>query len=578
MTTKLAIDPVNLSVIGGALQAVPREMGINLIKTAYSSIVREARDLSTAIFDGKGQVVAQSEHIPILLSAVAISFEKCARIYDISQLKPDEVIINNDPFNGGQHMHDIAVYLPVFSGRGELIAFAGSIAHHLDMGGISSGTIVGSTEIYQEGLRIPPLKVTLKEGHLPPILEEIIKANVRASSEIIGDLNAQLACGQVARTRLNHLTKKYGKDMVLSCMDQLILHSEKLTRDAIRKIPDGIYKGESFLDNDGVVDEQVPIRVTIQIQDTDIEVDFSESAPQRKGSVNAPLASTLAGTHTAIRHILLTEKSIPANAGCYKPIKVIAPPGTVVNPLPPAAVHSRILTAYRVYEAIMQAFAKFLPRQVIACGHDSSTCTSITHRGKNRYAILSEVIAGGWGAGYNHDGADALPFPLSNCSNVPAEYLETRFRFLRLRKFALVPDSCGHGMFRGGLGEVREFEVLGEDVEFAGFSDRHKYPSPGLFGGSGGMPGSFYITRDGKKERLSSKTHISLRKGDIFTIVGGGGGGYGNPRERDKALVLKDLREGKISVKIASQVYGLSEREIQTLQTAHPSDGIPGHR
>jgi len=561
----MGIDAVTFNIISSALKAIPQEMGINLLRSAYSSIVREAKDMSAAILDRNGNVVVQAEHIPMLLSAIPSFFEGCAKYHPIHEIAPDEFLISNDSYNGGQHLSDIAIFTPIYY-EGEIIGFSASVAHHVDLGGITPG-ILGpyATEIFQEGLIIPPIKAKLENGKIGGALEAIIRANIRVPHETIGDLNAQIVGNRTGADRLIGLIDKYGLETIESCMAELLNYSERLTRQQIEKVPDGMYCGEAFLDDDGRSTDGSSIRIHVKIivNGSNIIADFSESDPQNDGIQNSTIGSTIGAVHSTIRHIFLSASDVPPNAGCNRPIKVIAPKGSIANPHRPACVHARVTISYRIYEAIMQAFSNVLPERVIAPGYNSSCCTALSLKSQQDYKIISEVIAGGWGASFRNDGADGLPFPLSNCANVPAEYVDVEYDFLRLLRYELVPDSCGHGKFRGGLGELREYEILKSGVEFTAFTDRFKLQPEGIFGGTGGKSGRITVVKkNGDIMNLPSKTNYILDAGDILTIEIGGGGGYGDPTERERELIFKDLREGKISVEVAKNIYHIDQKDI----------------
>jgi N-methylhydantoinase B len=550
------MDPVLFNIISRALESIPEEMGVNLLKAAYSSIVREAKDMSAALFDRTGHVVAQAEHTPILLSAVASALEGVLEKHPLETWRPGDCAITNDPYHGGQHLNDVAVYTPIFFGS-QLVAIAGCIAHHLDIGGITAGIVSGATEVFHDGFIFPRVKFPLQQGKLDPILQAMIRGNLRVPGETIGDLHAQVVADRTAEGRLVELIHKFGLPDVLQAMEERQNYSERMTRAQLEGFPDGEYHGEALVDDDGEGNGPFAVRVAVTIRGSDVLVDFGGSDGQARGMINCPFASTLAGAYTAIRHVVTTAVDIPPNAGCNRPVRVVAPSGCLVNPLPPASVHARYITAYRCYEAVMAALTAVVPDRVSAVGFNSTACQALSRSCGDEYLIFCETAAGGWGAGPRSDGADALPLPLSNCSNVPAEWLEHQFPYLRLLRYEMRADSCGHGRQRGGLGELREFEILEDDVAFAAMCDRFVYSAGGVFGGTEGGLGAYRVLRDGQVIELASKCTYTLRRGDIVQIVTGGGGGYGPPRERPRDLVERDLRGGYISAQTAREVYGL---------------------
>jgi N-methylhydantoinase B len=547
---------VTLAVIGRALEAIPQEMGINMLKAAYSSIVREAKDMSAALFDGQCQVIGQAEHIPTLLSALSTALVGARDAVGWDGLAADEAIITNDPYHGAQHLNDICLFTPVFH-RDRLVGFSASVAHHLDIGGVAPGIIPNATEIYQEGLRFPPMRVRLEHGRLPALLREIIEANVRVPRDTVGDLSAQIVANFTGRQRFLELIERYGIALTEQAIVEILDRTERLTRATIARFPQGSCTGEAFLDDNGVDGRRLRVAVRVEVRGDELLLDFSDSDPQVGSMLNCDRSSATAAAWTAIRHVVLTRVSIPNNAGCYRPIRLIMPEGSCLNPRSPGSIHGRILSAYRVYDAVMLALSQIVPEQVIATGNNSSTNIALTKITDGKYRILSEVVAGGWGASAHADGPEALPFPLSNCSNPPAEYVEAEFDFLRVLAYRMVPDSGGAGWRRGGLGEERLYEILADDVEFTVFTDRHAYPPPGLFGGLPGLPGRIERIRGGQATVLPSRSRARLMRGDLLRVIGGGGGGYGDPAGRDPGLLAADLRSGRLSDAEARRAYPL---------------------
>ena len=338
-------------------------------------------------------------------------------------------------------------------------------------------------------------------------------------------------------------------------MDRLQDYAEELTRQEIGSFPDGESVGEAIVDDDSQGNGPFVVRAKVVIRGTELGVNFSGTDAQARGTINCPFASTLAATYTAIRQVVNTRVTVPANDGSTLPITVTAPRGSLVNPLPPASVHARFITAYRCYEAVMDALARVVPERTTAVGFNSTYCFAFAVPHADDYRIMSETTAGGWGAGPRSDGADALPLPLSNCSNVPAEWVEHQFPFLRVNRYEVVPDSCGHGRQRGGLGELKEYEILEDGVEFSGMCDRFLHPAKGIYGGTEGAKGSLIILRDGEVLSLPSKSAASLRRHDRVQFLTGGGGGYGPPAERDRESVASDVKAGYISEEVARRVY-----------------------
>ena len=548
------MDPVRFNLIVRALESIPSEMSINMLKAAYSSIVREAKDLSTALFDPEGNAVVQAEQIPILVAALSSALGYVIEKHPLDSWEADDCIITNDPYHGGQHLNDIALFAPIFKGK-KRVGIAGSIAHHLDLGGIEPGIIGSATEIFHDGLLFPRIKFKLLDGKLDPIIEQILKSNVRVPRETYGDLQAQIVANRTAESRLLAIMKKFGILDVFDVMKGLQDYSEKLTRKEIDSFPNGEWSGEAKIDDDSQGNGPFTVRVNVKIKDSDLFVDYRNSDEKAKGTINCPYASTLAATYTAIRQVVNTRVYVPANDGSTRPIIVDAPLGSIVNPTPPASVHARFITAYRCYEAVMDALSKAVPNRTTAVGFNSTFCLALSQITEDGYKIMSETTAGGWGAGPKNDGADALPLPLSNCSNVPAEWIENQFPYLRVTRYEMINDSCGHGRQRGGLGELKEYEILMDGINYSGMCDRFIHPAKGILGGTDSAKGELKIIRKGKEINLPSKTSFALKKGDLVRIITGGGGGYGSPNKRKIELLKRDIKQGIISKKIARKIY-----------------------
>ncbi len=551
------MDPVRLNLIVRALESIPAEMSINMLKAAYSSIVREAKDFATNLFDRHGKSVTQSEQIPILVAALSTALRFAIQKHPLSTWKPGEMVITNDPYNGGSHLNDIALFMPIFL-EDELVGVAGSIAHHLDLGGVNAGIIGGATEIFHDGIRLPRIKFAMRNGKLDPVLEDMIRANIRVPDETVGDLHAQIVADRTAEARLRTIFEKFGKDDVLEVMQRLQNYAENLTRQEIESFPDGTFSGEAMVDDDSQGNGPFVVRAKVSIHGSSLAVDFAGTDGQAKGMINCPFGSTLAATYTAVRQVVNTRVTVPANDGSTRPLNITAPLGCLVNPLPPASVHARFITAYRCYEAVMDALAKVVPERTSAVGYNSTFCFAFAVPGAGDYRIMSETTAGGWGAGPRSDGADALPLPLSNCSNVPAEWVEHQFPYLRVNRYEIIRDSCGHGRQRGGLGELKEYEILENEVAYSGMCDRFLHPAKGIHGGTDGATGALKVLRGNEVLSLPSKTAIDLQKGDSVQFITGGGGGYGEPSERARCEVEKDLKAGFISAEVAERVYGLA--------------------
>lgn len=536
------LDPTDYAIISQALIAAAREMGTKLVRSAYSTILREARDGSAALLDARGNVIAQAELIPMQLGAMGGIIAPCLRRHPPETLTEDDLLITNDPYEGGQHLQDIFIFTPICY-EGRLIAFSASVAHHLDIGGGSPGLNMSATDLFQEGLRIPPSRYSVSEDWNGGCLERLMAANTRVPDQTIGDLNAQFASNAIGAARLQQLCAKYGADTVCASMEELMNYSERRMRTAIAAIPDGVYTGEDAIDDDGRSDKPIWIRATVTVKGESVDIDFTGTDPQVISNINAPFASTVSAAISCAKSVL-TPADIPLNEGLKRPFTVRAPYGSILNPRPPAAVRARMAAANRAHSAVMKALAKAVPDKVIASGFDSCTIMCFSHQSGESFKIFLEPLGGGFGASAVGDGCDAVDAPLSNCSTTPAESLDANFDFFLLRSHKLEPGSFGLGKHRGGAGFSRRFEIMKDNVQFAIYSDRFRLPSEGLFGGKQGSVGHCRIYRGGEVIELPSKASAALRKGDFLEIYLGGGAGYGDPTHRDPRLIERDLRNG----------------------------------
>jgi N-methylhydantoinase B len=549
----MKLDPIDYAVISQSLQAAAREMGVKLIKSAYSTILREARDGSAALLDRDGNVIAQAELIPMQLGPIGATIKPCLELYPAATLKEGDFFINNDPFNGGQHLQDVFIFTPIFF-EGAVVGFSASVAHHLDVGGGSAGLSAEATDVFAEGLRIPPSKWNMDEDWNGGRLERMIALNIRVPDQTIGDFNAQFAANAMGAARLKQLCAKYGAAAVLETMRELMDYSERRVRAAIAKVPEGSYTGEAWLDDDGLGEEPLLIRATVTVRDGRVSVDFAGTCPQVGRNINCPYASTISAALSAVKTVL-TSADIPFNEGLKRPIEVTAPLGTILNPKSPAPVRARMLSAYRAYDATMQALAQAVPEQVTALGFNTTSVTCLAHFGERGYAVHLEPMGGGFGGSAHADGCDAVDNALSNCSNTPVEALDIGYDFFRIHSYELAPDSFGHGAHRGGAGFYRRYEILKDGATLSLYSDHFRKPAPGLFGGSAGAPAHCHIIRDGKRIPVKSKSANKVQKGDIVEMLLGGGGGYGLPAKRHPRDVERDIADGLLSRERAAEIY-----------------------
>ena len=516
-------DPVQLEVLRHALTGVAEEMLAALIRTALSPNIRERRDCSTALFDAQGRMIVQSESIPVHLGAMP--FSVAAALQAIERFEPGDAIALNDPFAGGAHLPDITLITPIFQGK-ELRAFAANRAHHADIGGMRPGSIAGdATEIYQEGVRIPPLKLW-SQGKLNDEAFQIILANVRTPSEREGDLRAQFASNETGRRRFLEIAKRHTWKTLAPAMVELLAYSERRMRTEIKKIPPGVYRAEDYLDDDGRGHEKILIRATVTVRDDEMTVDFSGSAPQVEGPLNAVYAVTASAVYYTVR--CLTDPSIPPNEGCYRAIRITAPEGTIVNARPPAAVvGGNLETSQRTVDVLIRALAPACPEKALAAcqGTMNNVTFGGVHPQTGEAFTFYETLAGGFGARPFQHGIDAIHSHMTNTLNTPIEVLET-FYPIRVERYEIRGGSGGCGKHRGGSGLRRDIRALSK-MTFSLLADRRVIPPYGLAGGEAGAVGQDLLVRDDQEAQLSSKGTVKLQAGDVVSIRTPGGGGFG---------------------------------------------------
>jgi len=518
---------IELELFRHLLVSIAEEMGVVLRKTSYSANIKERRDYSCAVYDARGEAVAMGDHMPVHLGAMPLSVRAAMDAFDLEE---GDVALVNDPFRGGTHLPDITAVAPVFTrgrtSRRRPAFYVANRAHHADVGGMSPGSMPLAREIFQEGIRIPPILIR-RRGKIDRALLDLLLANVRTPIEREGDLMAQLAAIHRGETRLRELVAKQGESHVVRNMRAIQDYSAWMMQAAIRKLPRGVYRFEDFLDNDGITAAPVRIRVAVTIANGRAVVDFTGSAPQVQGSVNANFAVTLAATMYVFR--CLIKDDVPFTAGILRPIRVIAPEGSVVNALPPAAMAAgNVETSQRITDVLLGALAKAAPDRIPAAS--SGTMNNLSFGGgsaKNAFAYY-ETIAGGMGASAHADGASAIHTHMTNSWNTPIEAFEHQFP-LRIAGYRVRRGSGGAGMHHGGDGIVREFEFL-VPAEVTLISDRRERGPWGLSGGASGKPGRNTLLRSGRSQKLPAKTRFEARPGDILKIETPGGGGWGKPR------------------------------------------------
>jgi N-methylhydantoinase B len=553
----IKIDGVTIEVMKNALQSIAEEMGVTLIRTALSTNIKDRMDCSTAIYTRSGKLVAQAEHIPLHLGLMPSVVEEVLKIYPSHELQEGDAILINDPYISGSHLPDVFLISPVFF-EGELVAIIGNIAHHVDVGGMTPGSMsVQATEIFQEGLRLPAVRIR-KAGVLDQEIIRLLTANVRTGKECLGDLYAQIAANNVGEHRLKELIARYKVQYTNECMEEIMNYSERRMRSAIRKIPNGVFTFEDFLEGDGTVEKPIKISVQITIEDEEVLVNFKGTDQQARGPINSTLGVTKACVYYAIKSFFDSE--VPPNAGAYRSIKVIAPKGTIVNPRFPAAVsNANINTSQRITDVILGALSSVDPnRAMAAC---SGTMNLFTIGGidekTNQYYSYVETYGGGQGAVLGLDGMDGVHTNMTNTRNAPAEVIEQSYP-LTVKRYALADNSGGHGKYRGGMGMIREIVIESDDAAVTLSTERNKNGPWGLYGGGkGGTSQCLLILPDGKQTNLPSKVTTRVHKGSILVLKTSGGGGYMDPLERDPQEVQKDVIAGNITLDTARKEYGV---------------------
>jgi N-methylhydantoinase B len=515
-------NPVQLEIFKSLFHAIAEEMGATLKRTAFSPNIKERRDYSCAVFDARGDMVAQGDHMPVHLGSMPLSVKAAI---ETRNMGPGDVVILNDPYRGGTHLPDVTLVSGVFSKK-RLLFYVASRAHQSDIGGMSPGSMPLAEEIYQEGLRIPPVKV-MAQGKINRDVWDMVLANVRTPEEREGDLAAMLGANNTGERRLMEIVAKYGSAEVNRYVTEILNYSERMTRHAISTIPNGTYEAEDFLDNDGISNKPIAIRVKIQIRGDRATIDFSKSDPQADGSVNAVYAITASVVFYVFR--TLVGVSIPSNAGGMRPLEIIAPEGTIVNARPPAAVcGGNVETSQRIVDVLYKCLAEAMPQQIPAASQGSMnnfTFGGIDPRTAQPVAYY-ETVSGGMGARPTMDGISGVHTHMTNSLNTPVEALEHGYP-IRVVKYGLRHGSGGRGKWRGGDGVIREVRFLTK-AQITLLSDRRDFAPYGLQGGEPGAPGAnILIRRDGKEEHLPSKFTIWVQPDDILSIQTPGGGGWG---------------------------------------------------
>ncbi|ETW99485.1 MAG: 5-oxoprolinase [Candidatus Entotheonella gemina] len=521
-------DPIRLEVFRNLLRGISEEMGVTLCRTAFSPNIKERRDFSCALFDGEGHIIAQAAHIPVHLGAMPMSVRHAIDNVDMA---PGDGVLVNDPYGGGSHLPDITLVTPVFlEGQAKPAFFTANRAHHADVGGMTPGSMPLSTEVFQEGIRIPPIRLIV-DGQIQHDLLQLLLANVRTPREREGDLTAQIAANRTGERRLRETVAKYGLDEVLTYCTELQAYSERMTRHVIADIPDGDYTFEDVMDNDGILPGPVLIKVTIRVRGDEVEIDFTGSDAQVRGSVNANFAITMSAVYYCVR--TLSKEPFPFNHGCLVPVNIKAEAGSVVNcEFPSAVAGGNVETSQRIVDVVLGAFQRAVPGRVAAAC--SGSMNNVTVGGfdprRGEHYTYYETIAGGTGGRPGLPGMHATHSHMTNTLNTPIEALEYAYP-LRVSRYAIRRKSGGQGAYNGGDGVVRELEFLG-DAQVTRLSDRREYPPYGLEGGESAKTGENLLIHNKRRRKLPSKFNMQVEAGDRLVISTPGGGGYGS-REPD---------------------------------------------
>ena len=547
-------DPIAFELFKNAIFSIADEMALTIFRTTYSGVLKDNMDYSTALADADGKLVAQGLTLPGHLGSVPTAMASIMRHF-AGDIAPGDVFIMNDPFDGGMHLPDIFIFKPLFQGS-ERLAFACTVCHHSDVGGRVAGSNASdSTEIYAEGLRIAPMKL-YEAGRLNQTIMTFIERNVRLPVQVFGDLRAQLAACHIAERRFAEIVAKYGTQQTAAFLRELIDYAERLTRAALRELPDGEWSFEDFIDDDGI-DYGKPIRlfVLIRKRGDHMVVDWTGTSPQVRGAINSTLSFTKAAAYTAVRSVL--PPGIPNNEGVFRAIEVICPPGTVGNGVLPAACAARGLTGFRMVDCMFGALAMMLPDKVMAAGDGGNTGISIGGYDKVRKPfVYVDFTCGAWGARPWADGLDGNSHMFANMASHSIEVTEAEHP-IELRAYEFVADKAGAGKFRGGVPFKRDYRLLEEEAVLQVRSDRRDHRPFGLYGGSPGRPSENYLNPDGENRVLPSKFTMTMKRGDVFRHILAGAGGWGDPLERDPDTVLRDVRNELLSPDKAAADYGV---------------------
>ena len=552
------IDPFTVEIVKDSLVAIGDEMFVALQRTSKSTIIYEVLDFASGLIDAKGQLITQGNGVTGFLGTLTFAVRSTLEKFGPESLAPGDVIITNDPYSGGgTHLSDVSLVVPIFC-EDELVAFAASKAHWTEVGGKDPGSwTTDATEVFQEGLQFPCVKL-YEAGEPVQSLIDLIEANVRLPDMTLGDMYAQAASLRLGERRFQELADKYGLDVVLGSIDALMDYGERMTLLELEKIPPGVYEAEDMIDDDGIGNGPFPVRVKITISPTELVCDFTGTHPQVPGPVNC----TETGLHSGVRTMLkaVTDPQIPVNEGCFRPLKIICPPGTIFTAQRPAPVSTYWETMNYVTDLIWKALAPVVPDRLTA-GHFLSVCGVVVaglHPETNDLFLLVEPQAGGWGAGLRKDGESGLMCVGDGETYlIPIEVAETRYGIV-VDQFALDPTEAGAGRHRGGRGCIRDYRAAVDGLTITATFGRHKFVPWGADGGHDGSRNAVHILYEDGREVVVGKTaRTLLKKGEVARLVTGTGGGWGDPRERSVEDVVEDVIDGYVTPEQAERDYGV---------------------
>lgn len=570
---RLGMDPIRFEVMRSAFNAGADEMGTALRRAAYSTNIKTRADFSCALFDDQLRVIAQSFSQPIHLASMARMVPSGLRIYGPERLSKGDAIVFNNPHQGAMHLNDVAVISAIYHG-GVLCGYAAAVAHHVDIGGMSPGGLAVSTDVYQEGVIIPPTKL-VAGGQLVQEVFDLIVANIRSPKQMAGDFRAQVAAVLLGERCYCEIVERFGRDEIQTFTDELIEYTRRWTEAEIRRLPQGTSRAEGFLDDDGQTDTPVRLVVTTTIDDGRIRFDLNGCDAQRRAPMNANLTYAYAALSYVVK--CLVDEDIPANAGFYAQIDVVAPEGTVVNAQPPAGMVGGGELSMRLTDIGFLSLAQVLPERIAACGK-----SIICHMGVGGidaatadYYTFMETLAGGYGGRPSKDGMEAVQAHFQNTENAAVEETENNVP-LRIVRYELIADSEGAGRYRGGLGLRRDWQFVDHEATFTVFSDMRTQAPWGLFGGESAAPAYYILDPEGENRQLPSKCTIELPSNGVVSYRTPGGGGYGPAFERCPEAVRRDVRDGKVTVARAAAVYGViidATGQVDTEATARQRGG-----